>query len=99
MSDAADANQRIRHILERAMPDTCDAVGPSNVSDVVNGKTDFTRPAAGAQFSLLELLKDLTAAAVLARAVVDLVKSVRARQNRPLTKDELRKALESVNLP
>jgi hypothetical protein len=61
-------SEKVRQVLESCYPDDCDAVGPSNLDDIVSSDAAFSAPSVGQQIPLLEILQMLAAAATFLRA-------------------------------
>ncbi|PKO02855.1 MAG: hypothetical protein CVU43_05905 [Chloroflexi bacterium HGW-Chloroflexi-5] len=86
----------VKNILVEHFPVECAAVGPSNLSDLVNEEAVFSRPNSGRQFPLLEVLQGLAAAVTFVKGVLDLRKVLLKRHDREPTKKELQDAVNEI---
>lgn len=71
-----DKSALIFEILEKYWTDECDAVGPTNVEDIVEGEVSYESAEGGSYIDLGEVITILAAAATFIRNVIDIYKSL-----------------------
>jgi hypothetical protein len=88
----------IYELLEEYWSDECDAVGSTNVQNIIEGDVQY-KPALGASYiDLAEILTALAAAATFVRHVIDIYyKICEERQKKPKSAD-LKSEMKNRNL-
>jgi hypothetical protein len=84
----------ISRILREQFPEACDGVGPSTVSEIVNGRLDFSTPPAGRFVDIWHLIQELAAATTLIRFLLEAYPMMKKASGRNPTKEDLKKKAE-----
>lgn len=90
----SDDNEEARRILEDVFADECEAVGESNVSDLVAGSATYEQPEKGLRFDIVEALKALAEALVYIKTALEIFKLLKEQFGRKPTEQELEKAVK-----
>ena len=90
-------NDVVKKIITEKFPEACDRVGPTTVSDIVEGKGDFKDSPSGRFIDIWHLIQIITAAVTMVRFLMEIYPIVAARLKRKPTKQEMKDELEKSN--
>jgi hypothetical protein len=82
---------QLKNILSRCFPDECDAIGPSNLEHLIEGKTKFETPDSGKLFppitEIFDLLRDSIS---IIGTFLTIYLAIRKTKNKPPTNAEVK---------
>lgn len=84
-----DNKQLIDGVLSEQYPLECEAVGPTNVNDIVKGGVEFAAAEHGSYMDFSEAIATLVVAATFIKAVLEAYATVKKEMMRDPKKDEL----------
>jgi hypothetical protein len=88
----------VKKIVVELFPDACDQVGPSNVSDIVTGRLDYSSPREGRKIDLWHIIERLIEVASIIKFLFEMYPVLQAKLKRNPTKNELKDELEKSDV-
>lgn len=86
----------ISEILKEDFPVECEAVGPANLEDIIEGEAEFTSAEHGSYMDLGDAIAILVAATTIIKNVIEIYIDVKDKRGHHPEKDELDEIEERV---